>query len=509
MNIGSIDAVLAVTRAALRGPLVTLRLLAETPAAWAPALAAVLLLAFAWWQDRREQPGHRGPRTVELAAGLFGLGILAWLFHLGQFPWTEGDWREEWTFFVAWKQALRSGGLPYHLAAAMQGTERYLANLQTPLMPYVIALRFVDVSGFVLFHLAFVFAVGFMGAVALRRELGLRLLPWTVFLLVFTLNGHIVSHLSVGHLPWAAYFLIPWMLLSAIRTARGDRSWRMVLICAATFGAMILIGGWHVFVWSLLFMAFSCLLSRQRISALLWIGVITALLAAARLAPAVATFGTGANTFISGYPTVVSMLAALVTSPIRDARLEPWELDAFVGFGGFLLLCLGAIPFREPATRFMNVLLLPTALLLILSLGNVYQHTLFRLPGFVSERVTTRLIILPVLWLALAGAVRLDAWWRRARFSLATAVPVLLGAWFAAMQLILRAQVWRPHAGSALDALPGEVLKTAAAEPSYFWAFWCGAAISSITAVAVARMLATRVSSCSPSGTDPTRAFPY
>ena len=76
---------------------------------------------------------------------------------------------------------------------------------------------------------------------ALLLMLALGLLPWTLFVLIFTLNGHIVSHLSVGHLPWIAYFLTPWMLVSMVRVTRGDRSLRNAALCAATFAAMILL----------------------------------------------------------------------------------------------------------------------------------------------------------------------------------------------------------------------------------------------------------------------------
>ena len=127
----------------------------------------------------------------------------------------------------------------------MQGTERYLANLQTSMMPYVVALAWMSVNAFVLLHMAIAYGVGFVGAVVLRRELSLGFFPWPLFLLLFTINGHIVSHLSVGHLPWIAYFLIPWVLASAVRTSRGDRSWHTIATCAQTFAAMILIGGWH------------------------------------------------------------------------------------------------------------------------------------------------------------------------------------------------------------------------------------------------------------------------
>ena len=206
--------------------------------------------------------------------------------------------------------------------------------------------------------------------------------------------------------------------------------------------------------------------------------MLTALLAAVRLLPAVATFGTGANTFISGYPTLASVFDSLVGAPVRDALLDQWELDAHVGAAGFFLLCLGALPFREVSTRFLNALLLPSAILIVLSFGNIYGQTLFRLSGFVSKRVTTRLLILPVLSLTLAAAVRMDGWWRRARVSHATAIPVLAGAWWLALTLLLHAQAWRPHAGLSTNVLPAEVLKIMPVEPAYFWAFWIGAAVA-------------------------------
>ena len=43
----------------------------------------------------------------------------------------------------------------------MQGTERYFANLQTPLMPYVFGLAFTSVNTFILVHVAVVYGIGF------------------------------------------------------------------------------------------------------------------------------------------------------------------------------------------------------------------------------------------------------------------------------------------------------------------------------------------------------------
>ncbi len=170
---------------------------------------------------------------------------------------------------------------------------------------------------------------------------------------------------------------------------------------------------------------------------------------------------------------------------MRDALLDQWELESYVGGVGLILLCLGAVPFRE-SKRHFNFLLLPSATLIILSFGNVYGETLFRLPGFVSERVATRLLIVPVLWLALAGTVRIDDWRRHERSALGLSIAVLTGGWLLALQLLLRAQAWRPHMGPPAALLPAEVLKGVPVEPAYFWTFWIGAVISLATALAVA-----------------------
>jgi hypothetical protein len=487
-----LDTSFSVARDILRSPLVHLRLLITTPTAWLPTVLMSVMIVWAWHFDRSDGQHGRSARWFETLSGAAGFVVLIWFFHAGQLPWTESDWAEEWTFFVAWKQALANHSLPYYLATATQGTERYLANVQTPLMPYVFGLAVLPIGAFVQLHVVFVYIVGFIGTVVIRRELALGLLPWTMFVLIFMCNGHIVSHLSAGHLPWIAYFLLPWMLVSAIRICRNDRSVSVVLTCAATFAGMILIGGWHAFVWAWLFFTLVCVSSTRRILALLQVGVATALLGAARLVPGIATFGGGENVFITGYPSVAALLASLVDIPPRIPVVEAWELDAYVGYAGFLLMCAGLIPFRESPRRFINMLLLPSAMLVLLSIGHLYEHTLFQLPGFVSERVTTRLIVIPILSLTLVGGWRFDAWWRIAKRSTAASLGVLAAAWFQMLQLAMRTESWRPHAGNPGVMLPSEVLKVMPIEPVYYWAFWIGVTIS-IVATMVAGGLAIRM----------------
>jgi hypothetical protein len=483
MAITVLNGVEAIARTIVRGPWVVAQVLGHTPDAWLPMSAAIAMLTAAWWCDRTNG-ATIGTRDVEVFACAAGAVVLTWFVRAGRCPWNTGDWREEWTFFVAWTDALQHGSLPYYLRTAMQGTERYFANLQTPMVPYAFALASLPVGAFLVGHLLIVYVAGFVGAVKLRRELALRPFPWTVFVVVWLTNGHIVTHLSAGHLPWIGYFLMPWVLLTAVRIVRGEHTPSTVIAGATALTGMILIGSWHVFVWSLLFIALASALSWPRLATFIAIGAATAGLSAVRLAPGVVTFGTGSNVFVGGFPTLSVMFTSLVGEVSPTRTLDAWELDTYVGVLGFALLCLGLAPFRDVRRRSLTALLLPAAALAVLSFGTVYANTLFRLPGFVSERVATRFLVVAALWLTIAGLLHVDDWWDRARNARASAAAVLLAAWFLTAQCVLHAQVWRPPAGAATN-LPTDVVKLMPVERVYWWAFWSGVVVSGVTAAAI------------------------
>ena len=48
---------------------------------------------------------------------------------------------------------------------------------------------------------------------------------------------------------------------------------------------------------------------------------------------------------------------------------------------------------RATTTRFLNAFYVPVVVLYALSLGDVYQSTLFHVPGFVSERVAPEVMV--------------------------------------------------------------------------------------------------------------------
>ena len=117
-------------------------------------------------------------------------------------------------------------------------------------------------------------------------------------------------------------------------------------------------------------------------------------------------------------------------------------------------------------------------------MGTVYQRTLFRLPGLVSERVVTRLLIVGVLGLIVMGCATLSALHPPAvRKRLASGVALAAGL-FLGIQLALHASAVRPPFGDAFNS--GELIKSATVEATYYWGVWIGVLISCTSGIVAA-----------------------
>ena len=276
------------------------------------------------------------------------------------------------------------------------------------------------------------------------------------------MNGNILSHLGAGHTQWAGFFLLPWVLLQLLRVQRGAGT-RDLLTLALTWSAMIVIGSWHVFVWSyILWLAF--VMTRPSTALFtLKASLLAAALSAYRLLPAVLTFGTGRNAFIGGYESLGQLVASLVGVPEPMPPLQLHEYDAFIGWAGFAVLCLALVPRRKDDGYGTRRLWAASVILIVLSMHPLYELTLFKLPGFVSQRVATRMAMVGVLGLLLIGCRRLTDLVPGAalRSPVVFASAALVCGWFAT-ELALHAEALRPAV-----MVPGAVtgaLKAAAVE---------------------------------------------
>lgn len=211
-------------------------------------------------------------------------------------------------------------------------------------------------------------------------------------------------------------------------------------------------------------------------------------LTAFRTVPAFLTVGGGQGEFGAGFAGVGDLVGALLTE--RSTTRWWWfaNTNFFVSWFGFALIASALVPWPRSSIT-ADALRIPAVTLFVLSIGGVYEHTLFRLPVFASQRFTFRFAAPAALAMLLVGCCHVQEWdmWRSRR-SWLTTLPVLVAAMSLVVQLGLLATAIRPR----FAELPPPVvdnLKTTVFEPSYVFSVWFGLVLGAVALFWVARQL--------------------
>lgn len=367
-----------------------------------------------------------GARRIAYAAylGLFLLGAALWgyLLNWGDISFGLHDWAEGTGHRLAFLQnAVRGGQLPLHMpdgSALRNITDRFLAIPDTIFSPQLVLLSFMPLGRFVLANTLLLYAAGFAGLLMLGRRLRLSAFSFGAVFFLFNFNGHVTDHIVVGHMHWAGYFLLPFFMLLILQALEGGIGWRWVLQLAVVMLSIFLQGAYHLFVMALIFLGL-CGLAIPRLARPAALGVVfSILLSLGRILPPALEAGRFDTEFLSGFETVGQLIQAFtqlrVPTPeqvFSRSSLTPlgwWEIDHFIGVVGlgFVLgygLVFGLL--RSPPEARLRELAAPMAAMMVLAIGRVYKViNLLGIPLISSQRVATRFVIFPLLFLlVLAG----------------------------------------------------------------------------------------------------------
>ncbi len=234
-------------------------------------------------------------RRILMIVALYLGGLAHWALFFGTLAeplrgptFTREDWRKEYRYASVLQQAVRQGAVPYYISRPIH-TRRFLALPEVTWSPQVVLLRILEPGPFVLANTWLLYSVGFLGLVALARRLRLGTLPFVFVFLLFFLNGHVTAHLAVGHSMWAAHFLLPWFCLAVLALAEEPTPGRAPLAVALVLFAMLLQGGFHLFVWCVMLVGLLGLFDRRKLravaEALVWAAALAALPLGAGLLP--------------------------------------------------------------------------------------------------------------------------------------------------------------------------------------------------------------------------------
>ena len=448
---------------------------------------------------------------------LFLAGAAHWIVLLdarpGSFqgpPVTLEDWPKEYRYLAVLQQAVREGRVPYFLSEPIIFSRKYLAIPETCLSPQAVLLAVLPPGAFVVTNTLLLYAAFAAGMVLLCSRYALSPLPAAFLFLIAGTSGHVSAQMAVGHSMWTGFLLLPFVLLLVCRLAEGESPRGTPLWLALALAAILLQGALHVFtgcvLFLLLFAAFNPSRARAVLVTLLW----TAAAGCVRLLPAVFVARRREQAFLTGFPSLLDLARGLLTILPPDAgqhggvfgRVDPWEYDVYVGPAGLAFLLLGGVWLAFKGIEALpgaaeRRLYGPMAVMAILSYGDAgVLLDLSRIPLLSAERVTTRLIALPILFLALLAAIRVE---RALRGAGATSRVVAV-AGLVALAAGLAAHTWAWRVAALAERLPQRkgVVDVRIADPpfppatsdrAYVLLVHAGAAVSLAAGVAMALRL--------------------
>ncbi len=362
-----------------------------------------------------------------LALFAFGVDRFIDFYNNGTVDVNRHDWARASGYNNVIAEAFKTGQLPIFTSGAINITDRLMGNPEVPLAPDIILIPLLTPGQYALAHTLLFYAVGFIGLLLIRRRYRWSLATFAAFFLIFNFNGHLISHLTVGHAMWNSYFLLSFFALFTFQMIDGEHPRRDGLLIGLTLFGLALGGGVHLFIFCLLTLFLLGVCSPRLLLPCLIAIAAGGLLSAARFLPAAVAASGYAPDFIGGYAELADLLRrmmtfdpALFTSQatlnVRYRTMQPWELDAYVSLIGTLFLGVFGLARQfwrgnrpdEPSYRELNI---PIGLMTLFAVGSFYSPIFnLGLPLLDSERVTARFIIIPIVLLLMLACIRFERW---------------------------------------------------------------------------------------------------
>ncbi len=432
--------------------------------------------------------------------GLYLFGAVVWGFFLnwGRIAFDFHDWNQEGPRYYFLRQALLEGELPLTIGSELASTENFLAIPDTIISPQIVLLRFVKPGTFVLINSLFLYTLGFIGLLLLRRKFKWSAISFSFVFVLFSLNGHPIAQVAVGHSMWISYFLLPYFVLLVYELIEGDVGWKWVTYMALLVLVINLNGGFHIVNWILLFLLLLGLTSRRYLAPALMAILFSVSVSLPRILSAALEFGGEGRSFISGFFSITDMISAFVTlKPPEQAltgmnsALGWWEVDTYTGALGFVFLVIFGVYWtlknNEKESADHRHLMGAMLAMAVLSLGKVFQPiTMLPIPLAATERVSSRFIIVPVVILIVLAGIALERFLRSRKWGLGTRMATLLILGLTAHDLMQHARLWRVENMDLLfPSTPVDIRAVVIpqSDPLYVGALLIGMGVSVLTLV--------------------------
>ncbi len=400
--------------------------------------------------------------AIAWLVGLYIIGIIGFglFFNWGNFDFLYQDWALITAPRLQFlRTAIREGQLPLHISDSETlhlATTRYLAVADVFISPQFLMLWKLPLPLFCLVDVWLLYSVGFAGLLVLRRKLRYSLVIFTALFLMFNFTGSLLGHFSAGHFNWTGYFFLPWIVWLIFRLLEGDHSWLWTTLVAIVLFSIWLQGDYHQFLYLLILLAGIGVFVPRTFWTVVRTGLATVMVCAFRILPCILAFDKYKQTFVNGYPSLLSIWDNLVNVPDPvstpfyvngnlGVALGEWELTVFIGLlGGLFLVYFGFYRGLLHRDAPYKALLAPLGILLLFSLGPVF--TLVQklpIPLVQGERATSRFFCIVLVFGLILGAERLQRWLEDGTQKPITLAASLLGLGLISFDLWQDARIWQ------------------------------------------------------------------
>ena len=216
---------------------------------------------------------------------------------------------------------------------------------------------------------------------------------------------------------------------------------------------MFIQGSYHQFVWALFFLGFLYIIQPYKNWPALSAMVFGVLMSMFHIWPCTLSADSFESNFHGGYTGPVNLLLSLskiqlpdtyFDSPILQKSLGWWELSLYIGIVGTLFLFgFGIAGWWKNRNNLKNVraLILPITGVSFLSFSVIYNFIrIIPFPLLTGERVSSRMMILPVLFLLTIAAINFQQWINQHK-----PLPIWITCLILALLAMLCIELWQNY----------------------------------------------------------------
>jgi hypothetical protein len=225
------------------------------------------------------------------------------------------------------------------------------------------------------------------------------------------------------------YFLLPYFILLILQRPHPGVQWRWILKVSLLSVAFYLQGSYHLWNWCILFLIFLGLFATDyRKNSFLAI-IFSLLINSFRIVPVSLINSDLQVDFLTGFLNMDELFNSLIrlvqpsdalalTNNKISHYIVWWEVDHYIGWMGlFFILVFGGLFWYWVRKKVKNPFLLlymPILCMVVISVGRIFKPVfLLHIPLLDAERVPSRFLIIPLLFLFVISAYGLQTYFDR------------------------------------------------------------------------------------------------